>query len=386
MSSDKRFAHPTRWLALAAFLTGLGLAGCGDDDSGGNNTANSNNLNTNANDNDNANTNSNTNNNTNGGGICGAGVGQLFDGSHPWNQRVDSVALDAESADIITYLQTNHTAGSKFRMDGPSDTPDSLYGITILYADNSVTHESFIETGDFYSPDCDPAPVPIPAAGAIEGETAYACDGDGDCHLIVVDTDECRLYEMWRANYDAEFYGGCLAVWDLTQAYTPTLRGDCCTSADAAGLPIAAHMFSADDIAAGAIHHAIRFILPNEHMRNRIYVRPATHSTGATSGPAQAPPYGARLRLRADFDLGSLNTAAQVVAEALMQYGMILSDGGNITFTALNDRFTTHKWVDVGLGPNDLTSLEWTDFEVPELGQRYTWDGACDCQRTPVTQ
>ena len=52
------------------------------------------------------------------------------------------------------------------------------------------------------------------------------------------------------------------------------------------GLPIAAHMFNADEIAAGEIPHAIRFILPNELMRERIYVRPATHSTGATSGPA----------------------------------------------------------------------------------------------------
>jgi serine/threonine-protein kinase len=228
--------------------------------------------------------------------------------------------------------------------------------------------------------------VPIPPGGAIEGEDAYACTQDGDCHLIVVDTDECRLFEMWRCDYDTQFEGGCLAVWDLLAVYTPTLRGDCCTSADAAGLPIAAHMFSADDLAAGAVNHAIRFILPNALMRDRIYVRPATHSTGATSGPAEAPPYGARMRLRADFDAGGLNAAAQVVAVALQRYGMILSDGGNITFTALNDRFTTHKWVDVGLGPGDLTSLEWTDFEVVELGQRFTWDGSCDCNRTPITQ
>lgn len=377
------------WGAVAAVVLVVGLAGlggCSDDDSGSNNTTNSNNLNTNDNENANANENTNTNTNTNTGGICGAAVGQLFDASHPWNQRVDSVALDAESADIIGYLSTNHTSGQRFRMDGPSDVVDSLYGITLLYADDSVPHESFTETGDFFTPDCDPAPVPIVPGGAIEGESSYACDGDGDCHLLVVDTVECRLYEMWRANYTTEFFGGCLAVWDLLQTYTPTLRGDCCSSADAAGLPIAAHMFSADEIAAGAIHHAIRFILPNEHMRHLIYVRPATHSTTATSGPATAPPYGARLRLRADFDMSGLNAAAQVVAVALQQYGMILSDGGNITFTALNDRFTTHKWADVGLGPNDLTSLQWTDFEVPELGERFTWDGSCNCTRTPITQ
>jgi serine/threonine-protein kinase len=145
-------------------------------------------------------------------------------------------------------------------------------------------------------------------------------------------------------------------------------------------------MFTADEIAAGEIPHAIRFILPNEHMRERIYVRPATHSTGATSGPPTAPPYGARLRLKASFDDSGLNAAARVVAQALRTYGMILSDGGNLTFTAANDRFTTAKWAEVGLGPGDLTSLSWTDFEVPELGERYAWDSGCDCQRTPIEE
>jgi serine/threonine-protein kinase len=228
--------------------------------------------------------------------------------------------------------------------------------------------------------------VPLPAGGALEGESGYTCDNDGDCHLIVVDTAACRLYEMWRANVEEDtFFGGCLAVWDLTQTYNPTLRGDCCTSADAAGLPIAATMFGPDEITAGEIRHALRFILPNENMRERIYVRPATHSTQATSGPGTAPPYGARLRLRADFDLQTLNPAARVVAVALQRYGMILSDGGNLTFTALNDRFTTHTWADVGLEPQDLTSLAWTDFEVVDLGERFTWDDACSCERTPLT-
>lgn len=318
-------------------------------------------------------------------GLCGADKGQLFGADYPWNQRIDSAPLDAESEEIIDYLDGSHTDSRRFRIDGPSEEVDSLYGITILTADASVPHQSFEPTGDFYEPDCDPAAPPIPPAGAIEGEESYACDSDGDCHLIVIDRAECRLFEMWRANRSADsFEGGCQAVWDLRAPYEPTLRGDCCSSADAAGLPIAAHMFTADEIAAGEIAHAIRFILPNEHMRERIYVRPATHSTGATSGPASAPPYGARLRLKASFNDGQLNVAARVVTQALKTYGMILSDGGNLTFTAANDRFTTAKWRDVGLAPGDLTSLRWSDFEVPELGPRYSWDASCDCQRSPI--
>jgi serine/threonine-protein kinase len=143
-------------------------------------------------------------------------------------------------------------------------------------------------------------------------------------------------------------------------------------------------MFNADEIREGVIPHAIRFILPNRLMRERTYVRPATHSTGATTGPSDAPPYGARLRLRADYDMSGLEPAAQVVAEALRDYGMILSDGGNLTFTATNDRFTQTKWADVGLEPGDLTSLEWSDFEVVDGGERFVFDSSCDCQHTPI--
>ncbi|MBN2192074.1 MAG: hypothetical protein JW751_04600 [Polyangiaceae bacterium] len=321
-----------------------------------------------------------------GTGICGAAEGQLFDASHPWNQRIDTAQLDAESATIIAYLQANHTSGQRFRIDGPSDETNNVYGIVVQYADASTLREAFTRTDDFYSPDCDPAPIPVPSGGFIEGETGYECESDGDCHLVVVDPVGCRLYEMWRANRtSSEFFGGCQAVWDLTEPYQPTLRGECCTSADAAGLPIAAHMFDADEIYAGEIRHAIRFILPNSLMRDRIYVRPATHSTPATSGPDSAPPYGARMRLKASFDPSGLKPAARVVAEALKNYGMILSDGGNLTFTAANDRLTTHKWAEVDLMPGDLTSLEWTDFEVVELGTRYSFDD-CDCDRTPIAE
>ena len=319
--------------------------------------------------------------------VCGAADGQLFDGSYPWNQKIANAALDSESSAIIQYLDKNHTASARFQIDGPSDEPNSTYGIVVLNANASTPHRNFTPSDDFYDPDCDTAPPPMPSGGALEGESGYACDNDGDCHLIVVDSAACRLYEMWRANAtSSSFQGGCQAVWDLRASYSPTLRGDCCTSADAAGLPIAAHLFSADEIAAGHINHAIRFILPNEHMRARIYVRPATHSTQATSGPATAPPYGSRLRLKATFDESKLSAGARVVAKALKEYGMILSDGGNVTFTAASDRFTTAKWPDVHLAARDLTSLRWTDFEVVELGTRYTFNSSCDCSRTPISQ
>jgi len=307
---------------------------------------------------------------------CGNAKGQLFPPGSIWNTPVDSAVLDSESSTIVSYLQQNHTASARFQID---------YSFQVLTADSSTPHQSFTPTNEFYSPDCDPAPPPVPAGGKLEGMPDYTCSGGEDCHLIVVDKDECRLFEMWRANIGSTFTGGCQAVWDLKTVYPATERGEYCTSADAAGLPIAAHLFSADEIQAGAIEHALRFILPNSLIRADIFVHPATHSTSSTSGPASAPPYGARLRLKASTDVSGLNSAAQVVAKALKKYGMILSDGGNITFTATADDFTTAKWASVGLGPHDLKSLQWSDFEVVDGGARIDRnDGSCS--HTPVTQ
>jgi serine/threonine-protein kinase len=187
---------------------------------------------------------------------------------------------------------------------------------------------------------------------------------------------------MWRANIvEGEFYGGCLAIWDMSRAYGSAGRGYDCTSADAAGFPIAPLLFTADEVAAGSVDHAIRFILPNARIRHRIYVSPATHSTGATGGGDNAPPYGARFRLRADFPLESLpNDGARAVARGLQRYGMFLADAGNVALTAQSDRFSTAKW-DGLLGSRDLDSIQITDFEMIEAGERIDYTG--DCVREP---
>jgi serine/threonine-protein kinase len=310
-------------------------------------------------------------------GACGNLPGQLFPPAAAWNTPIDAAPLDAETDDVIAYLAANHTAAARFQID---------FSLVLLTASAATPHRAFQPTGEFWSPDCDPAPPPLPPAGFLEGEDGYECTTAGDCHLMVIDWPECRLFEMWRANIvEPDFYGGCQAVWDLTVAPGPTGRGDYCTSADAAGLSIAAASFSADEVAAGVIDHAIRFILPNELIREDLYVHPATHSTGPTAGGPGAPPYGARLRLRASTDLSGLNAAAQVVARALKRYGMFLADGGNVTFTALSDRTTAHTWTEAGLGPHDLKSLSWTDFEMVDGGTRIDWTVG-SCERTPITE
>jgi serine/threonine-protein kinase len=83
---------------------------------------------------------------------------------------------------------------------GNGDTFQIDFSIDVLHADTATPRQVFEPTDDFYDPDCDHVPVPIPVAGNIEGEDGYECTNDGDCHLVVFDPAAHTLYEMWRAN------------------------------------------------------------------------------------------------------------------------------------------------------------------------------------------
>src|SRR5207248_5409845 len=86
-----------------------------------------------------------------------------------------------------------------------------------------------------YADESDPGPYPIPANAPIEGGP----QGSGDRHVIVVDRDACRLYELFDAHHqsDGSWHAGSGAVYDL---HSDALRPSGWTSADAAGLAMLA--------------------------------------------------------------------------------------------------------------------------------------------------
>jgi serine/threonine-protein kinase len=286
-----------------------------------------------------------------------------------WNQRIDAAAKDSQSDTIIAALQERGWGFGRLQID---------FSLDVLCAEASTQRRAFEQTDDFYQGECDVESVPVPSDGHLEGESGYQCEGDGDCHLIVIAQDTNKLYEQWRVNIDQSGYrGGCLAVWQLDKNYDAELRGDQCSSADAAGLPIAPLLFDADEVASGAIEHAVRFAIPNTHIAHRTYVRPATHATGTASAQEDGVPYGGRLRLRADYPVDDLpNAGARVLARALQRYGMILADGGKIALMGQDDRSTQAKWEGL-LGPRDLDAIQPRDFELVAAGERFMWSGDC---------
>lgn len=306
--------------------------------------------------------------------------GQIFAPGNPWNVDASQAPLDPNSAKVIQSLAQHGFGAGHMQVD---------FALEVMHADAATPYRTFTPTVDFFNPDCDHIAMPVPPGGTLEGGQGYQCDNpEGDCHLLVIDAARHSLFEMWRANIraDGTFFGGCAVVWDTSKVYGPSLRGDQCTSADAGGFPLAAMVFTADEVAAGQINHAIRLILPNDRIRAGEYVYPATHGTPAASGNPYDVPYGGRLRLRADYPINQLRPGAQVVARAMQQYGMILADGGNIALTAAADHFTVHKWDELYGGypllePHDLVALQPSDFEVVDGGPSILL--TLECVRAP---
>jgi serine/threonine-protein kinase len=300
---------------------------------------------------------------------------QYFPPAAIWTRDVSNVPVDPKSAKIINSLsQAGGWGTGSMRVD---------FSLRVMQANASTPTVPFNPAPGFYSPDSDVVPsVPLPPGGGMEGQSGYQCPvQQQDCHYLVVDNDQGKLYEAYSANFDGNALSAMvLAIWDLNRVYPATGRGNQCTSADAAGFPIAPLLFNADELARGHIDHAIRFILPNDRIRAGVFVHPATHA-GSPSGSASAPPYGVHLRLKASYDLSQLKPAARVVAQAMQKYGMFLADGGSIALTAQSDQDTQTKYSDVDFNPHDLSSLKVTDFEVVQLGAAIPL--TYDCVRNP---
>ena len=203
------------------------------------------------------------------------GMSSLFLPGAVWTQDVTHAPLDRQSTAMIAWLADAGGWGTgKMRVD---------LNIRVLQADADTPFVPFHKGPGFYEADSDVvATFPLPVGGGIEGQPGYQCPIDEeDCHLIVADRSHNKLYETFQANKVGDaITANFLAVWDLGRIYPPSGRGDQCTSADAAGFPIAPLLFNADELATGSINHAIRFILPNPRMRAHVFVHPATHAGG----------------------------------------------------------------------------------------------------------
>ena len=237
---------------------------------------------------------------------------QVFPANNFWNVPVDNLPVHPNSAKWINSIGVD----SLFHMDfgsgmwdgGPIGIPYNV----LSGSDPSVTPYNV----DFYYPDeSDPGPYPLPPSPKIEW--------GGDHHILTVDTDDCKLYEIFDASFDGtQWSGGSGAIWDMD---LNDLRPDTWTSADAAGLPILPGLARYNEVAAGVIEHALRF---TANCTANYYIWPARHK--AQHGSCTTPvPFGARFRLKAGYDISGFSPQAQVLLQAFKTYGIVLADNGS---------------------------------------------------------
>jgi len=276
-----------------------------------------------------------------------------FPADNAWNQDISGAAVDPNSNGIINFIGGSVTMHPDF---GAGTYNGSTLGIPyVIVSGSPFVKINFTAYGD----ESDPGPMPIPANAPIEG---YPQPGNGDRHVLVLDRDNCWLYELDRSfkKQNGSWNADSAAVWDLMN---DEQRPYTWTSADAAGLPIFPGLARYDEVASGQIKHALRFTLAQSR---QAFVPPASH-WAPNSSNSLAAPMGMRMRLKASYDISGFPAQSQVILAALKKYGMIMADNGSSMFLSGEP---DNRWDN-----NDLNSLKGVPasaFEVVLMNPIYT--------------
>jgi hypothetical protein len=259
----------------------------------------------------------------------------IFPATNVWNKKVDALPVAANSAAMIAAIGLGAHLHPDFSNAG-------TYGIPYNIVGTSTKRYSVRFT---WPGESNRVLYPLGTSPKIEGGS--------DRHVIMVDTNACKLYELFAVHkVGASWRAGSGAVWSLR---SNALRPDGWTSADAAGLPIFPGLVRYTDVGRGAILHALRFTAPTS-CSGHIY--PARHDAGSGSCTSR-PPMGLRVRLKSTVDISGFGTQARVLLTALQRYGMILADNGSPWYVT---GAPSSYWNDDVL--NALGGITGADFEV----------------------
>ena len=269
----------------------------------------------------------------------------VFPATNAWNQRVDRLPVAHDSATLIRSIGLTASVHADF---GSGTWDGGPIGIPYTVV---ASRQPRVRVTFDYAGESERGPYPIPRNARIEGGP----HATGDRHVLIVDKTACRLYELFDAHpLDAgrSWRAGSGATFDLR---SNALRPKGWTSADAAGLPILPGLARYDEVAQGAIRHALRFTAPRTRTA---FVWPARHEAGSSASPS-LPPMGLRVRLKAGVSLRGLPRQARIVAQAMKTYGLMLADNGSPWYVSgAPDR----RWSNDDL--HALARLRGSDFEV----------------------
>lgn len=271
-----------------------------------------------------------------------------FPDDNPWNAPVDRMPLDPNSNALIASIGL--TKG--LHPDFGSNYNGGPFGIPYVVVNGNTPG---VRVAFDYADESDTGPYPIPPGAPVEG----GASSGGDRHVLVVDRDHWKLYELFAAYPvpgSRDWTAGSGAIFDLG---SDALRPAGWTSADAAGLPIFPGLVRYDEVVEqGVIRHALRFTV---QATRRAYVAPARHYASADTS-SNLPPMGMRVRLKASFDISGFPPSARVILQALKTYGMMVADNGGDWFIS---GAPDARWNDAEL--NTLKQVAGSNFEVVNM-------------------
>ena len=272
---------------------------------------------------------------------------QVFPDDNIWNLPVDTLPLDPRSDAYVASIGAGANVHADF---GQGDWPPgsgSPIGIPYVVVPGAQPTVTVVFT---YHTESDPGGYPIPPNPLIEGGP----NSDGDRHILLLDDDNCVLYELYSAypQQNGTWRAGSGAIYDLS---SNALRPETWTSADAAGLPILPGLVRYEEVAAGEINHALRFTAESTQ---GAFIWPARHEASDITD-LNVPPMGQRFRLKANYDISPYSPNAQVILRALKKYGLILSDNGGDWFIS---GVPSEQWDNDVL--HELDDVVGADFEA----------------------
>jgi hypothetical protein len=278
-----------------------------------------------------------------------------FPADNPWNTDISARPVDPNSDALISTIGLNVGLHPDF---GAGLWDGSPIGFPYVVVSGSQAPVAMNWTA--YGDESDSGPYPVPATAPIEGGAAST----GDRHVLVIDRDHNRLYELGYAfpQSGGSWDANCGAVFHLdSNTVRPTAQQGW-TSADAAGLPIFPGLARYEEAALGpgGIRHALRFTV---QASRKAYVPPATHWASSSTDAAR-PPMGMRVRLKASYVIPpTFGVETRALLTAMKTYGLIVADNGSNWFIsgAPDDRWNNDALV------SELAQVKGHYFEVVRM-------------------
>ena len=240
--------------------------------------------------------------------LPGARSCPIFPATNVWNKPVKSLPVAANSDAMIAAIGSDENVHPDF---------GSYLGYGIPYTVVSGKGATKAKVTFEYADESDRVGYPMPEHPNQESS--------GDGHILIVDKDTCRLYELFDATAAATTGRPARAP---SGTCAPTACGP---TAGRRPTPPACRSCPASCATTRSppARSATRCASPPKRTA-KAHIYPARHNAG--DADPSLPPMGLRVRLKASVDISGYGKQARVVLQALKTYGMILADNGSPWF------------------------------------------------------